>query len=76
MISDNGCGILKENLKRIFERGYSSKGGETSGIGLHWCANTMSSLRGRLYADSQGVKKGATIHLHIPQNPADFNKDK
>jgi signal transduction histidine kinase len=76
MISDNGCGILKENLKRIFERGYSSKSGETSGIGLHWCANTMVSLRGRLYADSEGVNKGATIHLHIPQNPADLIREK
>ena len=76
MISDNGCGILGENLQKIFARGYSSKSGETSGIGLHWCANTMASLHGRLYADSDGVNKGATIHLHIPQKPVDLNRGK
>ena len=67
MIIDNGIGILKENLQKIFERGFTTKGGETSGIGLHWCANTIASLQGRLYAESKGIDKGATFHLHIPQ---------
>ena len=65
-ISDNGGGIDQKMVKRIFERGFSSKKERSSGIGLHWCANTISSMKGRLYAESEGIGKGACFHILLP----------
>ena len=63
-VIDNGEGIAPEMLERIFERGISAKDGG-SGLGLHWCANATASLAGRLYAESQGLGRGATLHLIV-----------
>lgn len=65
-IRDNGQGLDKEELKRIFGQGYSTKGRGFSGLGLHWCANTATALKGRLWAESPGPGQGATFHLRIP----------
>jgi signal transduction histidine kinase len=62
---DNGGGISAENLTRIFERGFSTKG-QGAGLGLHWSANTVTALGGRLYAESKGPGKGACLHLVLP----------
>jgi signal transduction histidine kinase len=62
---DNGGGIAPEHLKRIFERGFSTKK-IASGQGLHWSANTVASLQGELYAESMGIGRGAVLHLKIP----------
>lgn len=61
---DNGIGIDPGDLSRIFQRGFSTKG-KISGFGLHWCANSIAALNGRIYAESEGVGKGACIHLLI-----------
>ena len=63
---DNGAGISEENLNQIFERGFSTKG-RGSGLGLHWCANTINALNGSLQAESQGLGKGACLHLVLPK---------
>ncbi|MCP4378183.1 MAG: HAMP domain-containing histidine kinase [bacterium] len=65
-VCDNGDGIEAENLTRVFERGFSTKSGKASGIGLHWCANTFSVMHGRMYAESDGPGKGACLHLLFP----------
>jgi PAS domain S-box-containing protein len=67
-ICDNGMGIKSSNLDRIFERGFTSKSKGSSGIGLHWCANTMASMKGRLYAESDGIGHGTCFHLLLPVN--------
>lgn len=53
-ISDNGGGIDPEMLKHIFERDISCKKKRSSEIGLHRCANNISSMKGRLYTESRG----------------------
>jgi two-component system, NtrC family, sensor kinase len=64
---DDGMGIARENLERVFEKGFTTKSPETNhGIGLHWCANAMSALGGRIWASSEGPGRGATLHLLIP----------
>lgn len=64
---DDGMGIAAENLERVFEKGFTTKSRETNhGIGLHWCANAMSALGGRIWAASEGPGRGATLHLLIP----------
>jgi sensor domain CHASE-containing protein/signal transduction histidine kinase len=65
--TDNGIGISAENLKRIFDKGFSTKSFETNqGIGLHWCANAINALGGRIWAESDGPGRGASIHVLMP----------
>ena len=66
---DDGVGISQENIKRIFEKGFSTKSRETNyGIGLHWCANALNALGGRIWASSAGDGHGATLHILMPVN--------
>jgi len=67
-ISDNGEGIESHNLDRIFERGFSTKQNSSSGIGLHWCANTIAAMNGRIYAESKDSKRGACFHILLPSS--------
>ncbi|MEO5668072.1 MAG: ATP-binding protein [Bdellovibrionota bacterium] len=61
-ISDNGVGISPENLKKIFNHGFTTKQ-SGHGFGLHFCANTMKELGGSLTVHSEGLGKGATFVL-------------
>ena len=64
---DNGVGIAKADLERVFDQGFSTKSRDTNhGIGLHWSANAIAALGGRLWAASEGPGLGASIHLMIP----------
>jgi signal transduction histidine kinase len=64
---DDGVGIPAENLKRVFEKGFTTKSPETNhGIGLHWCANAIAALGGRIWAASEGPGRGAALHLLVP----------
>lgn len=70
-LSDNGTGISAEDLPKIFKRGFSTKDKKISGIGLHWCANTITTLRGKLYATSEGEGHGTCFHVLLPQDISD-----
>jgi signal transduction histidine kinase len=64
---DDGVGIAAQNLERVFEKGFSTKSRETNhGIGLHWCANAVNALGGRIWAASEGPGRGASMHLVVP----------
>ena len=64
--ADNGSGISAEALPRIFEPGFSTKS-RGSGTGLHWTANSVRALGGRISAESAGVGLGACLHLCLRQ---------
>jgi sensor domain CHASE-containing protein len=65
--TDNGIGIPQRNLERLFDQGFSTKPAETNhGIGLHWCANAIAALGGRIWAVSEGEGLGASMHLMVP----------
>jgi two-component system NtrC family sensor kinase len=67
LCEDNGVGIVEPNLARVFDKGFSTKSPETNhGIGLHWCANAIGALGGRIWAASAGQGCGASIHLLVP----------
>jgi signal transduction histidine kinase len=64
---DDGMGISADNLQRVFDKGFSTKSRETNyGIGLHWCANAIGALGGRIWAVSDGPGLGASMHLLLP----------
>ncbi|HGO6687665.1 TPA: NosP-associated histidine kinase NahK, partial [Legionella pneumophila] len=67
-INDNGIGIQKDNLDRIFSFGFTTKK-NGHGFGLHCSAIYARDLGGTLYAESNGNGKGAQFVLDLPINP-------
>jgi sensor domain CHASE-containing protein len=66
-VRDNGSGFDEGMDQRIFQRGFTSKPkGDTTGLGLHWCANAVAGMGGRISAESQGTGKGAEFHVLLP----------
>lgn len=66
-VRDNGTGFEEDVRDKIFQRGFTSKSdGNFTGLGLHWCANAVASMGGRIFADSQGDGCGAEFHVLLP----------
>lgn len=65
-VCDNGGGFDEETGQKIFQRGFSSKEGNMSGLGLHWCANAVAGMGGRIRAESKGAGHGAEFHVLLP----------
>ncbi|MDX1837292.1 sensor histidine kinase [Legionella taurinensis] len=65
LVSDNGSGISKDHLQKIFSFGFTTKQ-EGHGYGLHNCALLANELGGQLRVDSAGLGQGATFTLSIP----------
>lgn len=63
-ICDSGVGITASDLKQVFERGYTTKRG-SGGLGLHWSANTLATMRGRISATSDGSGVGAQFTITL-----------
>lgn len=64
-IKDNAIGIAKDNLEKVFEKGFSDKE-DGHGFGLHTCRKSVRSLGGELWAESEGVGKGTTFVITLP----------
>ena len=64
-VIDNGIGIPSENLKSIFQHGFTTRP-EGTGYGLHSCANLASEIGGFLDVHSHGHGLGAKFTLTIP----------
>ena len=66
-VRDDGIGIAQENLQEIFVRGFTTKRkGGVAAPDLHWCANRVTAMGGKLYAESPGLNRGATFHVLLP----------
>ncbi|MGB9615857.1 MAG: sensor histidine kinase [Desulfomonilaceae bacterium] len=65
-VADNGPGIAKANLTRIFDPFYTTKPvGKGTGLGLSICYGIIKKMGGDITVNSaKGV--GATFHVHIP----------
>ena len=64
-ISDNGCGIPEEGIKRIFEPFYTTKGpGQGTGLGLAMVFSCMQSHEGAIDVASK-PGKGTTFNLYF-----------
>ena len=65
-VSDNGCGIPPEKLKKIFDPFYTSKpAGKGTGLGLSIALSIINEMKGEVQVDSKlGV--GTTFTLLFP----------
>lgn len=67
-ISDTGVGIQPENLKKIFDPGFTTKGvGIGTGLGLSICYKIMQAHRGEIQVTSK-IGKGTTFTVIFPKN--------
>jgi two-component system NtrC family sensor kinase len=66
-ISDTGCGIAKENLSKIFEPFYSTKGQKGTGLGLSVIWGIIDNHNGTIKVESE-LNKGTSFIIHLPLN--------
>ena len=71
-IKDNGIGIARADLKRIFKRFYranTSNGGgvKGTGLGLAIVQSIIERHGGRVFAESNGEGKGSTFVVRLPR---------
>ena len=64
-VCDNGIGIAKENLTRIFEHGFTTKK-KGHGYGLHSTALSANELDGSINVHSDGPGHGAEFTVRFP----------
>ncbi|MDD3726458.1 MAG: ATP-binding protein [Candidatus Ratteibacteria bacterium] len=64
-VEDNGCGIPEENLERIFDIFYSTKGNRGTGFGLAIVQKVVKEHNGTIEVKSE-VGKGTVFIIKIP----------
>lgn len=67
-ITDNGAGIARDDLAKVFSFGFSTKS-SGHGFGLHSSANAAAEMGGSLTCSSDGPGKGATFTLTLSVTP-------
>jgi two-component system NtrC family sensor kinase len=66
-IADTGCGISKEDLPRIFEPFFSTKGQKGTGLGLAVIWGIIDNHNGTINVESE-EGKGTTFIIRLPLN--------
>lgn len=66
-IADNGEGVAPERKGLLFTRGFTTRPGEGSGLGLHYCATSVSAMNGTIAVASEGPGRGATFKISLPR---------
>jgi len=70
LVGDNGIGIPREDLHRIFERFYRVDKGRSqelggTGLGLSIVKHLIQAHGGRVWAESR-LGEGSTLHFTLP----------
>lgn len=65
IIRDTGVGISAENLKKLFQHGFTTRA-EGHGFGLHASSLAAKQMDGTLVASSDGEGRGATFTVELP----------
>lgn len=72
VIKDDGVGIPKEKLRKIFDPGFTTKGrGVGAGLGLSICYQIIQDHRGEIKVESV-LGKGATFTIVLPMDLEDI----
>mgnify|MGYP002802851617 FL=1 len=69
-VKDNGIGIPKDDLKKLFKRfsqGTSQKRSAGTGLGLYLSRQIVEAHNGKIWAESQ-VGKGSVFSVLIPES--------
>ncbi len=74
---DNGAGIRKEDLPRVFDPFFSTKTDDRSaGLGLAVCLGIIRSSEGEITVESEGKGRGATVTIVLPlENRGGYEKE-
>jgi two-component system NtrC family sensor kinase len=64
-VSDTGCGISPENLRKIFEPFFSTKGKRGYGLGLAVVWGIIEKHNGKITVESE-VGRGTTFRIFLP----------
>ncbi len=64
-IRDDGEGFDPATAPTLFQRGFSTRAHKSGGLGLHWCANSMLTMEGKLDLVSDGKGTGAKAILTL-----------
>jgi C4-dicarboxylate-specific signal transduction histidine kinase len=66
-VRDEGTGITREHLRRVFEPFFTTRGvGKGIGLGLTAAYGIVKRVGGDIQADSEGLTKGAAFTLKLP----------
>lgn len=77
-ITDNGCGIAKENINHVFEPFFTSKQvGQGTGLGLYLARDAIElKNQGTLSITSKGAGQGVAVHITVPKMVSDVKQDR
>lgn len=64
-IRDDGEGFAPGIAAALFQRGFSTRAHKSGGLGLHWCANSMTAMEGGLSLLSEGPGRGSVAVLTL-----------
>ena len=73
-IEDTGIGISEEQMDHIFDEFYKADPSRhdlnSSGLGLTICKRIVEKHNGEIWAESEGLGKGATLQVVLPKPTA------
>lgn len=68
-IRDNGVGIKRELLQKIFNAGFTLKKDKGTGFGLAIAKKIVEAHGGKIWAESPGLNRGAEFFIRFPLKP-------
>ena len=77
-VKDTGVGLTEEQVTKIFDDFYKTDESrhklDSTGLGLTICKSIIEKHNGKIWADSHGKGKGATIYFTIPSSEIVFDR--